>query len=64
MFDRTTKTITTIIALLGIAAMAGTFVLTVTGGSEYAKFGLAMVLFGAILFGSYWFVVFGLGRRL
>ncbi len=64
MFDRTARIITAALALLGTAAFVGIFLLTVTGGSEYTKFALAMVMFASILIGSYWFVVFGPGRRL
>jgi hypothetical protein len=61
---RAARIITAVTALIGVAALIGTFILTVTGGSEYVKFVLAMVLFASILIGSYWFVVFGPGRRL
>jgi hypothetical protein len=61
---RAARIITAVTALIGVAALIGTFILTVTGGSEYVKFVLAMVLFASILTGSYWFVVFGPGRRL
>ncbi len=64
MFDRTTSIVTAVIALLGISALVGIFFLTVTGGSEYVEFALAMIMFVAILIGSYWFVVLGSGRRL
>lgn len=64
MFDRTARIITAALALLGTAAFVSIFLLTVTGGSEYTKFALAMVMFASILIGSYWFVVFGPGRRL
>ena len=61
---RAARIITAVTALIGVAALIGTFILTVTGGSEYVKFVLAMVLFASILIGSYWFVVFGPGQRL
>ncbi len=64
MFDRTARIITAALALLGTAAFLGIFFLTVMGGSEYTKFVLAMLMFVSILMGSYWFVVFGPGRRL
>jgi len=64
MFDRTTLIVTAVIALLGVSALVGVFFLTVTGGSEYVEFALAMIMFGALLIGSYWFVVLGPGRRL
>ena len=61
---RAARIITAVTAVIGVAALIGTFILTVTGGSEYVKFVLALVFFGSILIGSYWFVVFGPGRRL
>ncbi len=64
MFDRTTSIVTAVIALLGISALVGIFFLTVTGGSEYVEFALAMIMFVAILIGSYWFVVRGPGRYM
>ena len=64
MFDRTTSIVTAVIALVGVSALIGVFFLTVTGGSEYVEFTLAMIMLAAILIGSYWFVVLGPGRRL
>ncbi len=61
---RAARIITAVTALIGVAALIGTVIRTVTGGSEYGKFVLAMVSFGSILIGSYWFVVLGPGRRL
>ena len=55
--DRTALTIIAVLAVLGVAAEIAIGVLTVTGGSEYLKFGIAMVLFAAILVGSYLFVI-------
>ena len=52
--DRTALTIT---AVLGVAAEIATGGLTVTGGAEYIEFGIAMVLFAAILVGSYLYVI-------
>ena len=46
-----------VLAVLGVAAEAAIAVLTVTGGSEYVEFAIAMVLFVAILVGSYLFVL-------
>jgi len=48
---------------LGVAAMIAMGVLTVTGGSEYLEFAIAMVLFVAILVGSYLFVIVPGPRR-
>jgi hypothetical protein len=46
-----------VLAVLGVAAEAAIAVLSVTGGSEYLEFAIAMVLFVAILVGSYLFVL-------
>ena len=46
-----------VLAVLGVAAEAAIAVLTVTGGSEYLEFAIAMVMFVAILVGSYLFVI-------
>jgi hypothetical protein len=64
MFDRTTSIVTVLLALLGVSALVGIFYLTVTGGSEYVEFALALFMFVVTLIGSYWFVVLGPGRRL
>jgi hypothetical protein len=45
-------------------ALLGTFVVTLTGGSPYLEFALAVVFFTAFIVGSYWWMVFGPGRRL
>ena len=55
--DRATLTIIAVLVVLGVAAEAAIAVLTVTGGSEYAEFAIAMVLFVAILVGSYLYVI-------
>jgi hypothetical protein len=64
LWDRSNKIIFTVLGLVVIATMSGIAFLTVTGGSEYIKFALAMIMFVTILGGSYWWVVFGLGRWL
>jgi len=46
-----------VLAVLGVAAEAAIAVLSVTGGSEYLEFAIAMGLFVAILVGSYLFVL-------
>ena len=46
-----------VLAVLGVAAEAAIAVLSLTGGSEYVEFAIAMVLFVAILVGSYLFVI-------
>jgi membrane protein implicated in regulation of membrane protease activity len=46
-----------VLAVLGVAAEAAIAVLSLTGGSEYLEFAIAMVLFVAILVGSYLFVL-------
>jgi cbb3-type cytochrome oxidase subunit 3 len=33
-------------------------------GSEFVEFALAMVFFVAFLVGSYWWIVFGPGKRM
>lgn len=62
--NRLSRVVTVLCALVGALAFFGTLVLTLTGGSEYAKFGLAMVFFVSFLIGSYWWIVFGGGRYL
>jgi hypothetical protein len=46
-----------VLAVLGVAAEAAIAVLSLTGGSEYLEFAIAMVLFVLILVGSYLFVI-------
>ena len=55
--DRGMLTTIVVLAVLGIAAEAAIAVLSLTGGSEYLEFAIAMVLFVAILVGSYLFVL-------
>ena len=55
--DRYMLTTIAVLAVLGVAAEAAIAVLSVTGGSEYVEFAIAMVLFVAILVGSYLFVL-------
>ena len=64
LWDKSNKIIFAVLGLVVIATMSGIAFLTVTGGSEYIKFALAMIMFVTILGGSYWWVVFGLGRWL
>lgn len=64
LWTRSNKIIFAVLGLIVIATMSGIAFLTVTGGSEYIKFALAMIMFVTILGGSYWWVVFGLGRWL
>lgn len=45
------------LAALGVVAYIAMVVLTVTGASEYIKLAIVMVLFIAILAGSYWFLL-------
>lgn len=45
------------LAVLGVAAYISIGVLTVMEASEYIKFAIAMVLFVAILVGSYLYVI-------
>ena len=46
-----------VLAVLGVAAYITIGVLTVMEASEYIKFAIAMVLFVAILVGSYLYVI-------
>ena len=62
--NRTSKIVTAICALVGVAAFLGIFVLSIVGGSEYSEFVLALIFFATFLIGSYWWIVFGPGRRL
>jgi hypothetical protein len=60
----TAKVVTAMCAAIGAIALLGTFFMTVTGGSPYVEFALAMVFFAMFLIGSYWWMVFGPGRDL
>ncbi len=60
----TAKVVTTFCALVGAVALLGCFFVTVTGGSPYVEFALAMVFFAMFLVGSYWWMIFGPGRIL
>ena len=62
LWDRSNKIIFAVLALVVLATMAGIAFLGITGGSEYIKFALAMIMFVTLLGGSYWWVVFGQGR--
>jgi membrane protein implicated in regulation of membrane protease activity len=55
--DRGMFTTVVVLAVLGVAAEAAIAVLSLTGGSEYLEFAIAMVLFVLILVGSYLFVI-------
>jgi hypothetical protein len=61
----TAKVVTTIVcALVGTIALLGTFFVTLTGGSPFVEFALAVVFFAMFLVGSYWWMIFGPGRVL
>ena len=60
----TAKVVTAACALIGALALLGSFFVTVTGGSPYVEFALALVFFAMFLVGSYWWMVFGPGRGL
>jgi uncharacterized RDD family membrane protein YckC len=60
----TAKVVTAVCALVGAICLLGTFFLTLTGGSPYLQFGLALIFLAMFLVGSYWWMVFGPGRRL
>ena len=53
---------------IAFAILAVILVLTVVAApsrnAEYLEFGLALLTMLVILIGSYWFVVFGSGRRM
>ncbi len=51
------------LAVLGVVAYIAIAVLTVMGASEYIKLAIVMVLFIAILAGSYWFLLAPQGQR-
>ena len=55
--DRGMFTTIVVLAVLGVVAEAAIAVLSLTGGSEYLEFAIAMVLFVLILVGSYLFVI-------
>jgi hypothetical protein len=56
--------VTAVCAVVGAIAFLGIFFLTITGGSPYLEFGLALVFFAMFLVGSYWWMIFGPGRIL
>jgi hypothetical protein len=60
----TAKVVTVVCAVVGAIALLGIFFLTLTGGSTYLQFGLALIFFAMFLVGSYWWMVFGPGRGL
>ena len=60
----TAKVVTTVCAVVGAICLLGTFLLTLTGGSPYLQFGLALIFLAMFLVGSYWWMVFGPGRGL
>ncbi|HEX2097439.1 MAG TPA: hypothetical protein VHF46_00055 [Rubrobacteraceae bacterium] len=62
--NKTSKIVTTICAVVGVVAFLGIFGLSIAGGSEYFEFVLALIFFAMFLIGSYWWIVFGPGRRL
>ncbi len=55
--DRGMFTTIAVLAVLGVVAEAAIAVLSLTGGSEYLEFAIALVLFVLILVGSYLFVI-------
>ncbi|HKH38797.1 MAG TPA: hypothetical protein VKA82_16715 [Rubrobacter sp.] len=60
----TSKVVTALCAVVGAIALLGTFYVTVTGGSPYLQFALALIFFAMFIVGSYWWMVFGPGRNL
>ncbi len=61
--SRTATIVTAVCAVVGVAAFLGVLVVTIIEGSEYVEFALAMLLFITFLVGSYWWILFGPGRR-
>ena len=45
------------LAALSVAALIAMAVITLTEGSEYLEFAIVIVLFLAVLLGSYWFLL-------
>jgi hypothetical protein len=60
----TAKVVTAACALIGALALLGSSFVSLTGGSPYVEFALALVFFAMFLAGSYWWMVFGPGRGL
>ena len=60
----TAKVVTAACALIGALALLGSFFVTMSEGSPYVEFALALVFFAMFLVGSYWWMVFGPGRGL
>ena len=60
----TSKVVTAVCAAIGAIALLGAFFVTLTGGSPYLQFALALVFFAMFIVGSYWWIVFGPGRSL
>jgi hypothetical protein len=50
------------LAALSVAALIAMLVITLTEGSEYLEFAIAMVLFIAVLLGSFWFLLAPAGQ--
>jgi hypothetical protein len=50
------------LAALGVAALVAMAVITLTERSQYLEFAIAMVLFIAVLLGSYWFLLAPAGQ--
>ena len=60
----TAKIVTAACAVVGAIALLETFFVTLTGGSPYVEFGLAVNFFTMFLVGSYWWMMFRPGRGL
>ena len=60
----TAKVVTITCVIVGTIALLGTFFVSVTGGSPFVEFALAVVFFAMFLLGSYWWMIFGPGRIL
>jgi len=60
----TARVVTAVCAVLGASALLGTFVATLSEGSPFLQFALAVDFFASFVVGSYWWMVFGPGRLL
>ena len=59
---RTDRIVIMALAALGVVALIATAVITLTEGSEYLEFVIALVFFTAVLVGSYWFMLVPTGQ--
>jgi heme/copper-type cytochrome/quinol oxidase subunit 4 len=65
LFESTTaKLVTFACAVLGAVAFAAILFLSLTNGSEFVKFALALFFFVVFLTGAYWWMSFGGGKNM